>query len=82
MVKTSRPQQRYLALALCGFAFTAEQLEVELVRLESDGQYDVAAGWALFNGLPDRAIRALSSQRGKALGGSDGMLYEIIVSYR
>ncbi|KAJ2957296.1 hypothetical protein NQZ79_g6987 [Umbelopsis isabellina] len=71
MVKTSRLQQRYLALALCGFAFTAEQLEVELVRLESDGQYDIAAGWALFNGLPDRAIRALSSQRGKALGASD-----------
>jgi hypothetical protein len=76
MVKTSRPQQRYLALALCGFAFTTEQLEVELVRLETAGQYDVAAGWALFNGLPDRAIKALSSQRGRALGASDGMVLQ------
>lgn len=42
-------------------------------RLESAGEYDTAAGWALFNGLPDRAIKALSSQRGKTLGSSDGI---------
>lgn len=41
-------------------------------RLELAGEYDTAAGWALFNGLPDRAIKALSSQRGKTLGSADG----------
>ncbi|KAH8556996.1 WD40-repeat-containing domain protein [Umbelopsis sp. PMI_123] len=71
MVQTARLQQRHLALTICGFAFTADQLEAELVRLESTGEYDTAAGWALFNGLPDRAIKALSSQRGKSLGSAD-----------
>jgi len=71
MVQTTRSQQRYLALTICGFAFSADQLEVELVRLESEGEYDTAAGWALFNGLPDRAIKALSSQRGKTHGSAD-----------
>ncbi|KAG2179533.1 hypothetical protein INT44_006380, partial [Umbelopsis vinacea] len=71
MVQTTRLQQRHLALTICGFAFTADQLEAELIRLESAGEYDTAAGWALFNGLPDRAIKALSSQRGNTLGSAD-----------
>ncbi|KAF7724390.1 hypothetical protein EC973_001115 [Apophysomyces ossiformis] len=64
MVQSSKTAQRNLALAVCGFGFTATQLEEELVRLEARGEYDKAAGWALFCGIPERAIRALGSARG------------------
>ncbi|CDH56705.1 wd repeat protein ybl104c [Lichtheimia corymbifera JMRC:FSU:9682] len=64
MVETTKPIQRNLALKVCGFGFTQSELEQELVRLESRGEYDKAAGWAFFSGLPHRAIQALGSVRG------------------
>lgn len=38
-------------------------------RLESRGEYDKAAGWAFFSGLPHRAIQALGSVRGSGKNG-------------
>ncbi|KAI9264074.1 hypothetical protein BDA99DRAFT_559383 [Phascolomyces articulosus] len=64
MVPTTKRSQRYLALKVCGFDYTQSELEQELVRLESRGDYDQAAGWAFFCGLTDRAIQALGSERG------------------
>ncbi|KAI9317907.1 WD40-repeat-containing domain protein [Dichotomocladium elegans] len=64
MVETAKPIQRNIALKVCGFGFTQAELEEELVRLESRGEYDKAAGWAFFGGLPHRAIQALNSGRG------------------
>ncbi|OAD70468.1 hypothetical protein PHYBLDRAFT_182399 [Phycomyces blakesleeanus NRRL 1555(-)] len=64
MVSTAKLAQRRLALKVCGFGFNPAELESQLVRLESRGEYDKAAGWALFHGIPERAIRALRSERG------------------
>ncbi|KAI7863038.1 hypothetical protein BDF14DRAFT_1848124 [Spinellus fusiger] len=63
---TARLAQRKLALAVCGFGFTANEFENQLVQLEANGEYDKAAGWALFNGFHERAISALGSSRGDA----------------
>lgn len=65
MVETARAAQRHLALSACGFAFDVKGFEKELVELESRGEYDKAAGLALFHGAPDRAIKALGSVKGK-----------------
>ncbi|KAG0164018.1 hypothetical protein DFQ30_010636, partial [Apophysomyces sp. BC1015] len=64
MVQTAKTAQRNLALAVCGFGFNAVQLEEELISLEARGEYDKAAGWALFSGVPERAIKALGSAHG------------------
>ncbi|KAI8143120.1 hypothetical protein BJV82DRAFT_611432 [Fennellomyces sp. T-0311] len=64
MVSTTKRIQRDLALKMCGFDYTKSELEQELIRLESIGEYDQAAGWAFFCGLTDRAIQALGSVRG------------------
>ncbi|KAI8372909.1 uncharacterized protein BYT42DRAFT_578520 [Radiomyces spectabilis] len=71
MVQTAKMAQRQLALAACGLRFNATELETQLIRLESNGEYDKAAGWALFHGLPERAIQALSSVRGDGQGEDD-----------
>ncbi|GAA5812870.1 hypothetical protein MFLAVUS_006329 [Mucor flavus] len=65
MVNTAKYAQRNLALSACGFAFDIQEFELELVALESRGEYDKAAGLALFHGSPERAIRALGSARGR-----------------
>ncbi|KAI9494432.1 WD40-repeat-containing domain protein [Zychaea mexicana] len=64
MVSTQKRAQRELALKVCGFDYTQSELEQELVRLESRGDYDQATGWAFFCGLTNRAIEALGSGRG------------------
>ncbi|KAG2219747.1 hypothetical protein INT45_007786 [Circinella minor] len=64
MVSTKKRTQRKLALKVCGFDYSQSELEEELVRLESRGDYDQAAGWAFFCGLTERAIEALKSERG------------------
>jgi hypothetical protein len=47
-------------LAICGWAKSDDELESELSTLENQGFFTRAAARALFNGLPDRAIQALS----------------------
>ncbi|KAI8647874.1 WD40-repeat-containing domain protein [Parasitella parasitica] len=65
MVDTAKSAQRNVALSACGFGFDAKGFERLLVDLESRGEYDKAAGLALFYGAPKRAIKALSSARGR-----------------
>ncbi|KAI8050673.1 uncharacterized protein B0P05DRAFT_563144 [Gilbertella persicaria] len=65
MVETAKSAQRTIALASCGFGFDTKGFERELIQLESRGEYDKAAGLALFHGAPERAIQALSNARGK-----------------
>ncbi|RUS22511.1 hypothetical protein BC937DRAFT_88669 [Endogone sp. FLAS-F59071] len=67
IVSTAHSAQRKLALWMCGFGFTKSELESELQSLESDGDFEKAAGWALFNGLPERAIKALNNSPGELL---------------
>ncbi|PWW73390.1 hypothetical protein C7212DRAFT_359727 [Tuber magnatum] len=54
------PEQRVLALAVCGWDFSANELDKEIRRLEKEGQYAKAAGWALFHGDVERSIKSLS----------------------
>ena len=72
---------RQLALALCGWDFVSpphleveskvqldESLEAILQELEAKGDFEQAAGWALFHGASmDRAIQALNSSHGACI---------------
>lgn len=57
---TRFPEQRRLALAICGWDFSANELENELQKLEKNREYAKAAGWALFHGEFSRCIQTLS----------------------
>ncbi|CAZ82030.1 unnamed protein product [Tuber melanosporum] len=54
------PEQRILALAICGWDFSANELDQEIRRLEEEGRYSKAAGWAFFHGDIERSIKSLS----------------------
>ncbi|KAK6331117.1 hypothetical protein TWF696_003187 [Orbilia brochopaga] len=59
--ETKYPEQRILGLAMCGWDFNTDaELEAELVKFEKKGQYEKAAGWALFHGNIERCIKALA----------------------
>lgn len=58
---TNYPEQRRLALAICGWDFGASELESELQKLEKNGEYAKAAGWAMFHGEIKRCIQTLSN---------------------
>ncbi|EWC44065.1 hypothetical protein DRE_01417 [Drechslerella stenobrocha 248] len=59
--ETKYPEQRILGLAMCGWDFnTDSELEAELVKFERKGQFEKAAGWALFHGNIERCIKALA----------------------
>ncbi|KAF9946376.1 hypothetical protein BGZ72_000381 [Mortierella alpina] len=60
IVPTLKLAQRKLALKLCGSELTRSDLRKTVERLESEGSYEVAAGWALFHGELDLAIEVLS----------------------
>jgi len=52
--------RRSLALVACGWQFNRSDLETQLERLEKEGEYAKAAGWALFHNDIPRCIKALS----------------------
>ncbi|KAG0640454.1 hypothetical protein HOY80DRAFT_1069223 [Tuber brumale] len=54
------PEQRVLALAICGWDFSANELDQEIRRLEEEDRYAKAAGWAFFHGDIERSIKSLS----------------------
>jgi hypothetical protein len=58
--KTRYPHQRQLCLAICGWALPVRQLMSKLSELEALGEHTKAAGWALFHGFTDEAIKILS----------------------
>ncbi|KAG4424940.1 hypothetical protein IFR04_001911 [Cadophora malorum] len=64
-VQTSKPHHRQICLAICGLLKSPEQLEEDLTELEKAGKYTTAAAWALFEGVPKRAVEILKS------GGTD-----------
>lgn len=54
-------EQRTLGLAMCGWGFDSDtELEAELLKFEKQGQFEKAAGWALFHGNIERCIKSLS----------------------
>ncbi|RIA86881.1 hypothetical protein C1645_778580 [Glomus cerebriforme] len=61
---TSKLSQRKLALTICGWGFGKKELEETLQKMEREGSYEKAAGWALFHGKPERAIAALNNSKG------------------
>ncbi|CZS93530.1 uncharacterized protein RCO7_10584 [Rhynchosporium graminicola] len=60
-VQTSKPHHRQLCLAICGLLKSSEQLEEDLIELEKAGKYTTAAAWALFEGVPERAVQILKN---------------------
>lgn len=59
--RTNYPEQRQLALAICGWDFGTSELENELCKLEENKEYAKAAGWAMFHGEIKRCIQTLSN---------------------
>ncbi|CAG8618340.1 3257_t:CDS:10, partial [Ambispora leptoticha] len=66
-VQTSKPGQRKLALAICGWGFGKKELEEAIVKMEHSKEFEKAAGWALFHGCTERAIKALNNSRDEKL---------------
>ncbi|KAF9363112.1 hypothetical protein BGX34_004832 [Mortierella sp. NVP85] len=60
IVPSLKLAQRKLALRLCGSELYRSDLKKTVERLEGEGSYEVAAGWAFFHGELDLAIEVLS----------------------
>ncbi|KAG0323147.1 hypothetical protein BGZ99_002924, partial [Dissophora globulifera] len=60
IVPTLKLAQRKLGLKLCGSELYRSELKETVERLEGEGSYEVAAGWAFFHGELDLAIGVLS----------------------
>ncbi|KAF9979599.1 hypothetical protein BGZ65_006300, partial [Modicella reniformis] len=60
IVHSLKLAQRKLALKLCGSELLRSDLKKTVERLESEGSFEVAAGWAFFHGELDLAIEVLS----------------------
>jgi hypothetical protein len=58
-VDTLKPQHRQLCLAICGLVKSPAELDEDLEALEEQGKYTIAAAWALFEGIPKRAVDIL-----------------------
>ncbi|KAG0024185.1 hypothetical protein BGZ81_007802 [Podila clonocystis] len=60
IVPTLKLAQRKLGLKLCGSELLRSELKKTVEKLENDGSYEMAAGWAFFHGELDLAIEVLS----------------------
>jgi hypothetical protein len=58
-VPTKRPYHRQMGLAICGWGKSEDELERDLLALETKGLYTKAAAWALFEKNPQRAVESL-----------------------
>jgi hypothetical protein len=58
-IDTAKPHHRQLCLSICGLVKSTAQLNDDLKALETHGKYTTAAAWALFEGIPDRAVEIL-----------------------
>ncbi|ORX91418.1 hypothetical protein K493DRAFT_339376, partial [Basidiobolus meristosporus CBS 931.73] len=67
MASSSRTLQRKLALVMCGWGFTRSELDKVLSNLELNGEFEKAAGWALFHADFTKAIRILSNSKDERL---------------
>ncbi|PRT52935.1 SEH-associated protein 4 [Wickerhamiella sorbophila] len=62
--KTSqRYAVRQICLQACGWNFGLAGLEDRIADLESKGRHEKAAGWAVFHGDVERAVKSLSRSR-------------------
>lgn len=73
---TKRPHHRQLCLAICGLVKPTAELDQDLKKLEDEGKYTTAAAWALFEGIPDRAVRILKK------GGTDLLFIAIALDIK
>lgn len=60
-IKTAKPHHRQLCLAVSGLLRSPSELDEDLRKLEQEGKITTAAAWALFEGLPDRAVNILKN---------------------
>ncbi|KAF9583248.1 hypothetical protein BGW38_009933, partial [Lunasporangiospora selenospora] len=60
IVPTLKLAQRKLGLKLCGSELHRTELKKTVDRLENEGSFEAAAGWAFFHGDLDLAIEVLS----------------------
>lgn len=60
-IATNKPHHRTLCLATCGLLKTQEELEEDIDGLIEEDEYTNAAAWALFEGMPDRAVELLKN---------------------
>ncbi|TAQ91242.1 hypothetical protein B7494_g458 [Chlorociboria aeruginascens] len=58
-IETSKPQHRQLCLAVASLMKSPTQIDEDLDKLMKKGDYTMAAAWALFEGLPKRAVDIL-----------------------
>lgn len=63
----TRRALRQLCLRVAGWNFEFSQLEEKLCELELEGEYEKAAGWAVFHGDVGRAVQALASSKNERL---------------
>lgn len=67
IVKSHKEPQRRLCMILAGFYFNPQELEQIYAKLTQNGQYTKAAGWAVFIGDVNKAVRILSSAKSNRL---------------
>lgn len=58
---------RQLGLRLAGWDFGLSELESRLVKLEEEGKFEKAAGWAVFHNNVERAVESLAKSGNKSL---------------
>lgn len=58
---------RQLCLRVAGWNFQFSQLEEKLRELETEGKYEQAAGWAVFHGDVERAVKSLAASKNERL---------------
>ncbi|RFU25870.1 hypothetical protein B7463_g10476, partial [Scytalidium lignicola] len=75
-VETVKPQHRQLCLSLCGLGKSSAELDTNLLALEEQKQYTMAAAWALFEGYPKRAVDILKR------GGTDLLFVAIALEIK
>lgn len=74
-IRTAFPQHRQLCRAIAGAPLSDAELETLLQQLQSQGQYTKAAAYALFEGVPKRAVGILEE------GGSEFLVLRLALDY-
>ncbi|QPG73634.1 hypothetical protein FOA43_000946 [Brettanomyces nanus] len=60
---STKELQRRLAMYVIGWDFSVQELEDKYTRLIAKGDYERAAGWAVFHGDISRAVKILASSK-------------------
>lgn len=65
--RSEKENRRRLSLLVAGWNFGLDGLNARIEQLEEKGQYEKAAGWAVFHGDVERAVAALASSNKQRL---------------